>query len=224
LSVRAEVGAELRNLVSGRVGIADGVLPPLLFVIVNAVWGVTPAAITGLGSALAITFFRLARGRPVRFAVAGLAGTAVAVVFAIRSDSAESYFLPGIISGVLTTAVLIVSVPLRRPAVAYTSWITRGWPLDWYWHPQVRPAYARVTLMWALFFGARTAVQWRLFLDGEVEWLGVVRVALGWPALVVLLIATYILGRRWLMELRGPSVEEFLEGSPAPWRGQRTGF
>ncbi|HEU4319733.1 MAG TPA: DUF3159 domain-containing protein [Acidimicrobiia bacterium] len=222
--MRREVGAELRNLVSGRVGIADGVLPPILFVLVNAVWGLTPAAMAGLGAALAITLFRLARGRPVRFAIAGLAGTAIAVVFAIRSESAESYFLPGIISGVLTTAVLIVSVPLKRPAVAFTSWITRGWPLEWYWHPKIRPAYARATLIWAVFFGVRTAVQWRLFLDGEVEWLGLVRVGLGWPALLILLIGTYLLGRRWLIDLGGPSVEEFRQGSPAPWSGQRTGF
>jgi hypothetical protein len=222
--VRTEVLAELRNLVSGRVGIADGVLPPLLFVLVNSVWGLTPAAITGLGSALAITLFGLARGRPVRFAIAGLVGTVIAVVFALRSDSAEGYFLPGIISGILTTAVLLLSVPWKRPAVAYTSWVTRGWPLDWYWHPKVRPAYARATLMWAVFFGVRTAVQWRLFLEGEVEWLGAVRLGLGWSALLVLLVATYLLGRRWLTQLGGPSVEEFLEGSSAPWEGQRTGF
>ena len=222
--MRAEVGAELRQLASGRVGIADGVLPPLLFVFVNSVWGLTPAALAGLATALVITLFRVARGRPVRFAVAGLGATAIAVVFALRSDSAEGYFLPGIISGAVTTAVLLVSVPLKRPAVGFTSWVTRGWPLAWYWHPRVRPAYARATLMWAIFFGVRAAVQWRLFLAGEVEWLGAVRVGLGWPALVVLLIATYLLGRRWLEGLGGPSVEEFLEGSPAPWEGQRTGF
>lgn len=220
----SDVVAEIRQLVSGRVGIADGVLPPLLFVSVNALWGVAPAAAAGMGAAVAITLFRLARRRPVRFAVAGLAGTAIAVFIAIRTDSAEGYFLPGIISGALTTAVLIASVPLKRPAVAFTSWITRGWPLDWYWHPKVRPAYARATLMWAVFFGIRTVVQWRLFVDGEVEWLGAVRVGLGWPALFVLLVATYLLGRRWLTELGGPSVDEFVEGAPAPWEGQKTGF
>jgi hypothetical protein len=119
---------------------------------------------------------------------------------------------------------LLVSVPLRRPAVAYTSWLARGWPLSWYWHPQVRPAYGRATLMWAGFFGARTAVQWRLFVGGEVEWLAAMRVALGLPALLLLLVTTYLLGRHWLTELSGPSVAEFESEDPPPWEGQPSGF
>ena len=218
------VREELGELIAGRVGVADGVFPPLLFVFVNAVWGLVPAAVAGIGSAIAITIVRLARRSSIRFAVGGLLGTAVAVAFAFRSDSAEGYFLPGIISGSITTAALLLSIPLKRPALALTSWLTRGWPLDWYWHPRVRPAYARATLLWALFFGARTAVQWRLYLDGQVEWLGLVRVAWGWPALLVLLIVTYLLGPRWLTGLGGPSVVEFESSSGPPWQGQGTGF
>lgn len=220
----SEIRGEIRELVSGRVGVADGILPPLLFVLINNIWGVVPAAVAGLGSALAITGWRLSRGNPVRFAVAGLFGTVLAAVLAVRSGEAEDFFLPGIISGAVTTIALIVSIPAKRPAVAFTSWLTRGWPLDWYWHDRVRPAYSRTTIMWALFFGLRTFVQWRLFVDQEVEWLGVVRVALGWPALLLLLIATYWLGRRWIEALEGPSVEEFEAGTPPPWEGQKHGF
>lgn len=220
----SEVREELKELISGRVGMADGVAPPLLFVVVNAAWGVGPAAVSGIVTALAITGWRLARGRPARFAVAGLLGTVIAVALVLRSGSAEDYFLPGIVSGAATTFALIVSVPLHRPAVALTSWLTRSWPLTWYWHPRVRPAYAKATLIWAGFFGARTAVQWMLFVGGEVEWLAVVRIGFGWPALLVLLVATYVLGRRWLIELAGPSVEEFEAGNRPPWVGQQTGF
>ncbi len=220
----SEIRGELRELISGRVGIADGILPPLLFVLINNIWGVGPAAIAGLGSAVAITGWRLSRGNPIRFAIAGLFGTLLAAILALRSGEAEDFFLPGIISGALTTAALVISIPAKRPLVAFTSWLTRGWPLDWYWHDRVRPAYSRTTIIWALFFGARTFVQWRLFVDEEVEWLGVVRVALGWPALLLLLVATYWLGRRWIEALEGPSVEEFEAGAPPPWEGQKHGF
>ncbi len=220
----AEVREELRELVSGRVGIADGVAPPLLFVTANAIWGLTPAAIVGIGSALAITAWRLLGGRPLRFAIAGLFGTALAVVLALRSGSAEDYFLPGIISGGLTTAVIIASIAARRPFVAWTSWLTRGWPLDWYWHDQVRPAYSRASWMWAGFFGLRTAVQWLLFVSEETVALGIARVLMGWPMLLALLIATYVLGRRWLVDLDGPSVAEFESDAAPPWNGQERGF
>ena len=220
----SEIRAELRELVSGRVGVADGVLPPLVFVILNNITGVGPAAAAGIGTALAITLWRLSRGRPVRFAVAGLLGTAVASGLALRSGSAQDFFLPGIVSGALTTAALLASVAVSRPLVAWTSWITRGWPIDWYWHPNVRPAYTRATVLWAAFFASRTLVQWQLFDSGEVELLGVARVLMGWPAVAMLLVATYVLGRRWLVSLAGPSVEEFESGEVAPWQGQQIGF
>lgn len=220
----AEVRSELRELFSGRTGVADGIFPPLVFVSANSAWGLTPAAVLGVGSALAISGWRLLAGRPLRFALAGLLGTIIAVLLAVRSGSADGYFLPGIVSSAATTALIVVSTLARRPFVAWTSWLTRGWPLGWYWHPQVRPAYARASWMWAGFFAMRAIVQWQLFVAGETVALGIARVAMGWPLLLVLLIATYVLGRRWLTSLGGPSVEEFESGAPPPWQGQARGF
>jgi len=224
MNLISEIRQELREVVFGRVGIADGVIPPLLFVASNAVWGVVAASVIGLGSAIGITMWRLLKGRRIRFAVAGLLGTAVAVSFALLSRSAEGFFLPGIVSSTGTTALILLSIGVRRPFVAWTSALTRGWPLGWYWHPQVRPAYSRTSWLWAAFFGGRTLVQWRLYGDEETTALAVARVVMGWPALLLLLIATYVLGRRWLTQLGGPSVEEFAAGEDPPWKGQRRGF
>lgn len=220
----ADIRAELRGVVFGRIPLADGVVPPFLFVVVNALWGVALAAVIGIGSAVGITAWRLLRGRKIRFALSGVFGTTLAAFLALRSGSAGEFYLPGIISGAATTAAIVVSIGARRPFVAWTSWLTRGWPLGWYWHPNIRPAYTRVSWIWAGFFLLRTVVQWRLYLSGDSVALGVIRVLLGWPALLVLLIVTYVLGRRWLGALAGPSVDEYEAGASAPWEGQATGF
>jgi hypothetical protein len=220
----ADIRAELRELVSGRVGIADGVLPPLIFVGANAVWGLVPAAVLGVGTAVAISVWRLFGGRPLRFALAGLFGTVLAAILALRSGSADGYFLPGIFTGAATTAALVASTLAKRPFVAWTSWLARGWPIGWYWHPNVRPAYARASWIWASFFALRTLIQWQLYTAGETVALGVARVVMGWPLLLVLLVTTYVLGRRWLVSIGGPSVEEFESGAPPPWQGQERGF
>jgi hypothetical protein len=220
----ADVTAEIRGLFTGRVSVADGILPPLLFVTVNSVWGLTPAALAGAGVAVGLVGWRLGRRRPLRFALAGLGGTLLAAGFALRSGSATGYFLPGIISGGLTTLLILVSILARRPLVAWTSWLTRGWPIDWYWHPRVMPAYIRTSWLWVGFFGLRTTGQWWLFTSDRATALGLVRVLTGWPALLLLLVATYLLGRRWLADLEGPSVEEFEADAPPPWSGQAHGF
>ena len=223
-SLREEILAELNQLFTGKVNIADGIVPPLVFIFTNSVAGLTTAAVLGLASAAGIVLWRLSRGRSLRFALAGLGGTLLAVAFALRSDDASSYFLPGIIGGAVTTIAILASIAIKRPFVAWTSWLVRGWPVDWYWHPKVRPAYTRASWLWAIFFAVRTGAQLWLFVTGDTTTLGVTRIVTGWPALLILLIATYVLGRKWLRELGGPSVDEFRAGEDPPWVGQAAGF
>ncbi|MEX2279145.1 MAG: DUF3159 domain-containing protein [Acidimicrobiia bacterium] len=215
---------EVRGLLAGRSGAADGVLSPLVFVAVNAFFGLQAAIVAASVVAIGIVVTRLATGRPLRYAMSGVFGTAIAIALTARSGRAETYFLPGIVTGAGTTLALVVSLAVRRPLVAYASWATRGWPLGWFWHDRVRPAYTVVTWIWVGFFGARTAVQAVLYLDGNVTTLGVVRIATGWPGLLGLLIVTYVVGRKRLEALGGPSVEEFEAMSPPPWSVQPHGF
>ncbi|GIU92132.1 MAG: hypothetical protein KatS3mg011_1038 [Acidimicrobiia bacterium] len=216
--------SELGRLFAGEIALADGIVPPLVFVTANALWGLMAGAILGVGSGVAITLWRLGRRRQLRFAVAGLAGSLFAALFALRAGTANAYFLPGIITGLATTAVVVISIVTKRPFVAWTSWFARGWPLDWYWHPRVRPAYSRASWLWAGFFLFRSLTQWWLYVEGDTVALGLARVVMGWPMLLGLLVVTYLLGRRWLRSLGGPSVAEFEAGAEPPWEGQSTGF
>ncbi len=223
MSIIREALDELAS-VSGKGGIADGVLPPLVFVMVNAIAGVEPASYAGIGLALIIVIWRWVRGSSAKYALSGLLGTGLAVGLALRSGDARNYFLPGIISGSVTSLAILVSIMARRPLVAWSSWVTRQWPLEWYWHDRVRPAYTLTSWMWFGFFSVRTSAQGWLYVTDRTEALGLVRAGTGWPGLLGLLIATYALGRRRLVRLAGPSVEEFAAGSPPPWQSQKTGF
>jgi hypothetical protein len=57
----------------------------------------------------------------------------------------------------------VVSVAFNRPMVAWSSFIARRWALNWYWHPQVLPAYNEVTILWAVAFAARLTVEFWLY-------------------------------------------------------------
>ena len=70
----------------------------------------------------------------------------------------------------------------------------------------------------------RALVQFFLFQGGDTEALGIVSVLMGWPALIVLLILSYLYGLWRLRNLAGPSVEEFTAGIQPPWEGQTRGF
>lgn len=223
MSILRDALDELGN-VSGKGRIVDGVLPPLLFVSVNAIWDVKTAAYAGFGLALIIVIWRLGRRGSPGYALAGLLGTGLAVGLALSSGEARTYFLPGIVTGAVTSGVILISIAVRRPFVAWSSWATRQWPLEWYWHDRVRPAYTSTSWMWFGFFSVRTSAQGWLYASDQTAVLGVVRAVTGWPGLLALLVATYAFGTRILAKLEGPSIDEFLAGSPPPWKSQTSGF
>jgi hypothetical protein len=219
-----EVADEFRTVVAGRSNAIDAVLPPLTFLVLNALLGSTVATWGSLAAAGGLGALRLVRGQAVGYALGGLAATSFAIIAALLSNQAEGYFLPNLVSGGLTALICLISVIAGRPLVALTSHLARGWPLAWYWQPQVRPAYSEVTLVWAIFFALRLALQWFLFREAEAAVFGVLSVILGWPATVVLLVISYLYGTWRLRNLGGPSIEEFKEGAEPPWEGQQRGF
>jgi hypothetical protein len=145
-------------------------------------------------------------------------------VFALLSGSGRGFFLPGLISGTVTVVLCVVSVALNRPVVAWTSFVTRRWPLEWYWHPRVLPAYNEVTIVWGVAFAARLILEFWLYQQDALGALGVARIVLGWPFIVVLLVVSYLFGMWRLRKLGGPSVQEFKEGQEPPWESQQRGF
>ena len=219
-----EIYEELRMVLAGRSSFLDTLLPPLFFVFLNLIWGVQIAIWASLAVAVVVAVYRLLRRQSLLYALGGAGGVALAAAVAYLLGRAEGFFLPTLISGAATLLLCLVSVLVGRPVVAFTSFVTRRWPLRWYWHPQVRPAYSEVTWMWVVFFGLRLLLQFNLFQQEAASLLGIVQFLTGWPATIILLIASYLYGTWRLGRLGGPSVDEFKSGAEPPWEGQQRGF
>jgi hypothetical protein len=173
---------------------------------------------------MVIAIVRIVRKQSLVYALAGVGSVAVAIGIAWFLGRSEGFFLPGLVSGSMTLLLTIVSLLICRPMVAWTSYLARRWPLEWYWHAQVRPAYSEVTLAWTLFFALRLWWQVTLFQEQNSSQLALVNTLADWPATILLLVFSYMYGTWRLAQLRGPSVDEFRNSTPAPWQGQRRGF
>jgi hypothetical protein len=215
---------ELRTVFAGRYSFLDAVLPPILFLLVNGLVGFQAAMWSALALSVVIATIRISRKQSITYALAGVGSVAVAIGIAWFLGKSEGFFLPGLISGSMTLLLTVLSLLIRRPMVAWTSYIARRWPLDWYWHPKVRPAYSEVTFAWAIFFAARLFLQFSLFENKDVNSLAVTNFITGWPATILLLVFSYLYGTWRLAHLHGPSVDEYRNNTPAPWQGQRRGF
>jgi len=219
-----ELFEEFRSVFSGSNSLLDSLLPPLLFLIINAVFGFQPALWASLGIGAIITGLRLLHRQKIAFALGGLGAALLAIGLRYLLNSSQAYFLPTLINDSLIMLALLVSTIINRPAVAFTSAFTRRWPLDWYWHAQVRPAYSEVTAIWVVYYALKIAIEFVLFRQGNVYRLAIFNFIGGWPALILLLIVSYLYGQKRLRNLKGPSIQEFIQKIPPPWRSQQRGF
>jgi hypothetical protein len=219
-----EILEEFKSVFSGSNTLLDSALPPLLFLITNAIFGFQAAMISALVIGAGITGFRIARGQKIWYALGGIGAAGLAIGLRYLLNSTTAFFLPTLINGGLTTLVLFFSILVNRPAVAFTSALTRRWPLEWYWHPKVRPAYTEVTAIWVVFSGIKLAIQSHLYTRQALIPLAYFNFFSGWPAMILLLVISYVYGLKRLSGLKGPSVDEFKNDDPPPWKGQQRGF
>ncbi len=222
--LRDDVREDLRSLFVGDRTIGDSFPAPIAFVAVNAWQGLGAATVAALVVGALVAAWRVRKGQQVVYALGGIVAIGFAALIALRSGRAEGYFLPGIVSAFGWAAVAVISLVVRRPLAAWSSWLFRRWPLEWYWRRDVRPAYAAVTLIWAAFFAVRGGVQWLLYVNGQPELLAAAKLATSWPVILPLLVVSYVYGNRKLHRLGGPNIEEFAAGAPPPYAGLQRGF
>jgi len=191
---------------------------------VNAIFGLVPAVTTAIGVAILIGLIRILRKQAWYYAFGGLIAVGIAAGLALFTRNAANYFIPTIISSGLLLVLAFVSILINKPLAAWASHLTRGWPLNWFWRSDVKPAYREVTWMWLLFIAGRLVIQVWLFQQGQTGQLAWANTLLGWPVTILVLVVSYIYGIWRLRKLGGPGVEEFQEGQEPPWKGQTRGF
>ena len=108
-----ELWGELKSVLSGST--FDALLPPLLFVAVNALLGLGWASISAILLAVLMGLRRLVRKQPWLYALAGLVAVVLASGLAWLTRNAKSYFLPGLAGSALLLLVIIVSLVLDKP-------------------------------------------------------------------------------------------------------------
>jgi hypothetical protein len=217
-----EILEELQSVLKGKT--LDALIPPLVFVLLQSR---TDLWIAGLSAALVSLGFagwRRFKKQTAGYALGGLVSVLLAGGFAFFANSASDYFLPGVLSNTAITGGLLVLAVLDRPVAAYLSHLTRGWKLDWFWRKDVKPAYREVSWFWTLAFVAATSLRWFFYLQGDVAQMAVLSTILGLPFTIAILIPAYVYGLWRLRQLKGPGIDEYLEGKTPPYRGQTRGF
>ncbi|MDQ1686220.1 MAG: hypothetical protein QOC82_2957, partial [Frankiaceae bacterium] len=161
-------------------------------------------------SAGVLAVVRLSRGEPLRQAVMGLGGIAVAAALAAFTGQAKHYFLPGILLNVGYGVLAFVTIAVRRPLLGYVAaLIDRGYA-HWREEPGLRRAAMWATALWGTVFVLRAAVQGYLYVHNRVHWLAPVKLGMGLPLTAIALAGTLLLleGRRIEPQMETQTAEE----------------
>ena len=202
----------------------DALLPTLVYAVSNYFLGIQTAVILAVTTALVVFSRRIIKKENWKYSLTGLIVVIFASSIAFLSNNASNYFIPALTTSSLFLLASIITIVIGKPLAAWASHLSRGWPLEWFWRDDVKPAYREVTIFWALYFALRLTIQLNLFFSDAVLNLAWVNIILGWPALTVVLIISYIYGIWRLNNLGGPGVDEFKKGKEPPWDGQKRGF
>ena len=210
----ADVSSALASGIGGSRGLLDSGLPTAVFLVVYLVSGsqLMPSVWAAVAAGVVVAILRKVRGESLQQILAGLVGVGIAAFFAARTGRAEDFFLPGLLINAAYAAVFAISALIRRPLVGYAAGAVTGDLTSWSRDPRARSAATAATWLWAGMFALRLVVQVPLYFAGAVEILGVAKLAMGWP--LVLLVA-YLSYRIMAPVLRrderadpGPTTEE----------------
>ena len=165
--------------------------PPIAFVTGSRRSRRTSATRTDSPTATAAAVSSPASALTVTNAIGGLLGTGLAVFIALRSGSAEGYFVPRMLYAAALALVFAGSVVIRKPIVEILVVAVYRAPKEWMEDPRVRRAFSEITLAWGGLFAFRAGVYAVLIAAGKAGWLAFASVAMGWPAFLALLFVSY---------------------------------
>jgi hypothetical protein len=173
-------------------GLIYSSLPVVVFVPISTAFGLLPAIGAALGVAALILVWRLFRRESVQPAISGFFAVGVSALIAYLVGESKGYFLLGIWMSLFWGVVFALSILIRRPAVGYVWGWVNSHDRAWRGVRRAVMAFDVATFVWVLVFTSRFVVQQHLYDADQTGWLGVARIAMGWPLTAVAALVTYL--------------------------------
>ena len=197
-------GKSLLEGMGGKLGIAETILPSVLFGASFALTGQAIIAVSLAGGTSALfILYRLITRKSASSALIGAIAVGFAAWLALREGGeAVDYFVPGFITNAVYGSVLLISILVRWPIIGVLVEILRGNAASWRKDRKKLTIYSLVTAMWVGFFSLRLAVQVPLYLAGSAELLATARVAMGPPLYALVILVTWLILRATVLRAR----------------------
>lgn len=178
-------------------GILESVVPSLAFVVLFTLRPgplLLPLGVS-VGLAALFTVIRLVQKSPPSAALGGLIAAVAAAGLALWTGRGEDNFVPGLITNAVYGSVILVSALIGWSVIGIAAGFLMGEGTAWRADRRKRRAFFWLGIAWAALFFARLAVQFPLYLAGDVTALGTLKLVMGLPLFAPLIAVTWLVVR-----------------------------
>lgn len=166
----------------GKKGLIDSGIPSVIFLVVfNVSNQLQSALIASVAVSALLTIIRLAMRETIQHAVSGLIGSLICAWFANRTGNASDLYIPKLLTNLGYGSVYLIANLAGWPILGLLLGPILGENLQWRKDPARARAYKRASWLWVGMFFARIAVQYPIYRSGNVNLLGTVNLAMGYP-------------------------------------------
>ena len=166
----------------GKKGLIDTGIPSVVFLLVfNFADNLRTALTASLIISASLTIIRLARRETIQHAISGLIGFLICAWFANRTGNASDLYIPKLLTNLGYGFVYLVANLVGWPILGLLLGPILGENLQWRKDPARDRAYKRASWLWVAMFFTRIAVKYPIYRSGNVNLLGTVNLAMGYP-------------------------------------------
>ena len=169
----------------GKKGLIDSGIPSVIFLVVfNVTDQLTNALFASIVISAILTIIRLARRDTIQHALSGFIGVLICAWFANRTGNASDVYIPKLLTNLGYGTVYLIANLAGWPVLGLMLGPILGENLKWRNHPERKRAYTMASWLWVLMFFTRIAVQYPIYRSGNVNLLGTVNLAMGYPLFI----------------------------------------
>lgn len=191
------------NALGGKKGLIDSGVPSVVFLIVfNLTKEVNTAIWAALSLSVSLAIIRLIRKESIQHSVSGVIGVLICAYFANRSGNAEDFYIPKLLTNLGYGVVYLIANLVGWPILGLVLGPLLGENLTWRKNPARKKMYIKASWLWVGMFFLRIAVQYPIYLSGNVNLLGTVNLAMGYPLFFATAYGT------WLIIKAGPPAQK----------------
>jgi hypothetical protein len=186
----------------GKKGLIDSGVPSIIFLITfNIQKDLQEALFAAIAVSAVLTIIRLAMKDTIQHAISGFVGILICAWFANRTGNPSDLYIPKLLTNLGYGTLYLLANLAGWPILGLMLGPILGENLAWRNNPARKRAYIQAGWLWVAMFFTRIAVQYPIYKSGNLNLLGTVNLAMGYP----LFIATAY--GSWLILRRVPSVK-----------------